>query len=113
MPLTTKDSIIVADIFTDAVQAAFEGGMSALWGTGVASVNDSFGGDANTVGELVKVPYFSSIGEFQDVPKDGDQLVPQEVTQNQELAEVRKALGRCWSPRSARRTSSSSTPRVT
>jgi hypothetical protein len=85
---TTKENVIIPDLFTEAVQGVFAGGVTALWGTGVAVVNDTFTGDSSAIGSQIKVPYFSSIGEFQDVVKDGDALVPQQLSQSMELATV-------------------------
>lgn len=91
MARTTKDDVIIPQIFTEAVQAAFAQANafqgSGLATTGAVAINDSFGGDANTVGSEVRVPYFGTLGEFTNNP-DGSAVTPAKVSMTSELATV-------------------------
>lgn len=92
MARTTKSDVLIPEIFTDAVQGRFAQknlfmAESALAKTGAVVVNDSFTGDAKSVGNEVEVPYFGSIGEFASTA-DGVAAAVNKLAQTSEKAVV-------------------------
>lgn len=83
-----KGNFFIPEIFTDAVEAGFAG-MQALLGTGAAIVNTSLPAGPDNVGEKVKVPYFTLIGDLDDIDSDGGELSPAQLTSAAEEAQVR------------------------
>ena len=93
MPRTTKSDVLIPEIFTDAVQGAFAqrkvfDNASILARTGAVVTSDSFDGDNEMVGNEVEVPYFGTLGEFQQNLADGTPLTPQKLAQTGETATV-------------------------
>lgn len=93
MARTTKLDVIIPEIFTDAVQGALAQkdvllGKSSLASLGIVAVRDNFGGDENDIGDEVTVPYFGTIGEFQENITDGDAANIVKIAQTQEKAYV-------------------------
>lgn len=92
MARTTKSDILIPEIFTDAVQAefaqknAFKGSM--LVATGAAVVDGSFPGGADAIGNEVEVPYFGTMGEFEENIADGTAATPKKIQQTSEKATV-------------------------
>lgn len=91
MARTTSSDILIPEIFTDAVQAAFANKNafmgSALAAAGAVVINDTFNGERDSVGNQVEVPYFSTLGDF--VPNaDGSAVVPSKISQTSEKATV-------------------------
>lgn len=92
MARTTKSDILIPEIFTDAVQAefaqknAFKGSM--LVATGAAVVDGSFPGGADAIGNEVEVPYFGTMGEFEENVADGTAATPKKIQQTSEKATV-------------------------
>lgn len=95
MPKTTKSDVIIPEIFDQALEGAFSGKEalmgSALLKTGAAIAQGDFGGGANDVGDIIKVPYFGVIGDFEDIVTDGDPLSPKKIAQDKEQATVAHA----------------------
>ncbi len=92
MARTTKTDILIPEIFNEAVQGAFASkdafiGDSALAKAGVVVISDSFNGDARSIGDTVKVPYFGSLGEFA-ANSDGTAVTPSKISQTSESATV-------------------------
>lgn len=74
MPTTNITNFFVADLLAEAVKAAFAGKM-ALYGSGAAVVSTTMPASGRaSAGTTIKVPYFTSLGEFQDLVNDGDAL---------------------------------------
>jgi hypothetical protein len=92
MARTTKSDILIPEIFTDAVQAAFaqkgifKGSMLAALGAAVA--DGSFGGGADSIGNEVEVPYFGTMGEFEENIADGTAATPKKIQQTSEKCTV-------------------------
>lgn len=86
--VTTNLSNFVPEVVADAVEAGFAG-MTALWGTGAAVVNTQMPYGLDHLDTKVKIPYFDLIGELEDVPVDGGELSPAEVTSSIEEATVK------------------------
>jgi hypothetical protein len=92
MARTTKTDILIPEIFNEAIQAAFAGkdafvGDSPLARSGALVVSDSFGGDAKSIGDTVKVPYFGTLGEFAS-NSDGTAVTASKISQTSESATV-------------------------
>lgn len=92
MARTTKSDVLIPELFTDAVQGRFAQknlfmAESALAKTGAVVVNDSFTGDAKSIGNEVEVPYFGSLGEFA-ATADGVAATVNKLQQTSEKATV-------------------------
>jgi hypothetical protein len=92
MAKTTKSDILKPEIFNDAIQAAFaQKGIfkgSTLVGMGAAVVDGSFGGGPDDIGDTVKVPYFGTMGDFEENVADGTAATPKKIQQTEESASV-------------------------
>src|SRR5262245_27143500 len=92
MARTTRDDVLQPELFTDAVEAAFAQKNvfmgSALVGTGAAVVDGTFGQGAEVVGKEVEVPYFETIGEYQENVADGDPAEIRKIRETSEKATV-------------------------
>lgn len=89
MPANTKANYFYPEILSDAVQAAWPN-LMALRNTGAAIVNTSMPWGGEKLGEVVKVPYFDSMGEFEDVA-DGEELSLARLAQSVEEARVERS----------------------
>lgn len=69
--ITTSADLPIPEILAEAVQGEFAG-LAALDGSEAAVVNLSL--PSTTGGDRVKVPYFGTIGEMEDVATEGDSL---------------------------------------
>lgn len=69
--ITTSSDLPIPEVLTEAVQGAFSG-MTALDGSEAVVVNMSL--PSTRGGDKVKVPYFGTIGEMEDVATEGDAL---------------------------------------
>lgn len=94
---TTKSDVLQPEILTDEVQGvfaqknAFMG--SELVQNGIVVVNDSFSvSDRALIGSTVKVPYFGTVGEFEDNVTDGDDstAVWNKILQTSEEATIKR-----------------------
>lgn len=92
MPRTTKSDILKPEIFTEAIQAAFaqkgvfKGSMLAAMGAAVA--DGSFPGGVDAIGNEVEVPYFGTMGDFEENVADGTAATPKKIQQTSEKATV-------------------------
>jgi HK97 family phage major capsid protein len=84
---TTKstDQVLPTEILERAVAGAFTG-MKLMLGTGVAIVNSTMPGTKG--GKKITIPYFGSLGEFQDVGTEGDGVTPVTLTETGEDATI-------------------------
>jgi hypothetical protein len=97
MPLTQRSDLIDPEILLDAIKGAFPG-MRMLYGTGAAVINDSLP-DSSRGGDTVKVPYFDTLGEMDDIATENDALTPVKLTMSSETATVQhsgKAVELSW-----------------
>lgn len=88
---TKRSDLIYVDQLQEAISGAFAGA-EALFGTGAAILNTSlpsFGPDGNKLkgGDLIRVPYFDTIGELEDVGED-QALTPVKLSMSSETAPV-------------------------
>ena len=91
MGLTKRTDLIYVDQLQEAIKAAFAGKL-ALYGTGAAILNTSLptlGPDGKKLagGDTIRVPYFDTVGELQDVT-EGDALVPAKLSESSETSTV-------------------------
>jgi hypothetical protein len=86
MPLTTRSDLIVPEILEDALAGAFAG-MKVLAGSPAAVMNASLPNNQRG-GDTVKVPYFGTLGELEDVATEGGSLTPAALTMSVEQAAV-------------------------
>lgn len=80
------DLVIASEILQPAVKGAFAG-IRALLGSPAASVAMNLPRDL-VGGNTVKVPYFGTLGEADDIAVEGDALQPAKVTESNETATV-------------------------
>lgn len=87
MGTTTKTNIIIPELMAEAVRGGFAG-MEIMRGTGAAILKTGMPDGKTKVGETVKVPYFASIGEAEDLVADGDALTPATLAESNETSTV-------------------------
>lgn len=85
MAVTTRSDVIVPELLEKAIQGAFSGAR-ALYGTPAAIVKTGLPGDKKG-GDKVKIPYFGTLGELEDVA-EGDSLTPAALSMTSEEASV-------------------------
>ncbi|MEM7734437.1 MAG: phage major capsid protein [Deinococcota bacterium] len=83
---TTRSDLVIPEILMDAVQGAWPDQI-ALAGTGAAVESSTL--PSNRGGDTVTVPYFGSLGEFEDV-NEGDALTVATFAQSSEEATVQR-----------------------
>lgn len=84
--------VIHRELLEESVRAAVAAGAQCLLGTGAAILKSGLGeGGKAARGKKVQVPYFGSIGEFEDVVTDGDALTPAPAVNSEEEALVQHA----------------------
>jgi len=92
MATTIKTDIIIPDVFAEAVQGqlaqktAFMG--SPLASLGVVVISDGMPAGPNELNDLIKVPYFGTIGEFQANSTDGNSVTPTKLAMTSEQTQV-------------------------
>jgi hypothetical protein len=86
MTVTKRSDMIVPEVLAESIKGAFQG-MKALAGTGIAVVATGLPGSVSG-GDKVKIPYFGTLGELDDLAAEGDALVPAALTTSSEEAEV-------------------------
>jgi HK97 family phage major capsid protein len=77
--------VIVSEILQAAVKGAFAG-MRVLAGSPAVVMNGTMPG--NQGGDTIKVPYFGTLGELDDIATEGDALTPVSLSQTSESASV-------------------------
>lgn len=92
MARTTKSDVLKPEIFEQAISAAFaQKGVfkgSVLAALGAAVADGSFGGGADAIGNEVEVPYFGTMGDFEENVSDGTAATPKKLAQTSEKATV-------------------------
>lgn len=87
MAFAKKGDVFVPEMLVEAIQAGFAG-IEVMGKTGAVIVNTSMQHGKASVGESVKIPYFSNIGELEDLAADGDALTPVGISTSLETATV-------------------------
>lgn len=88
MGLIDKDDVIDRELLEESIRGAVAAGVTCLYGTGAAVVKTTLSQGRGSEGDQVKVPYFGSLGEMEDVATDGDALTPKPFASTSELATV-------------------------
>lgn len=86
MAKTTVTNVFVPEVLADTLSAVFAG-RKALYGTGAVVTNPGL--SSTKRGTEVQVPYFNSLGEFEDLANDGDGLTPAQLTSAADTATVK------------------------
>ena len=93
MAHTIRSDLIVPEVLADAIAGEFAG-MKALYGSGAAFVTAQGWPDARG-GDRIKIPYFGTIGEYEDLDSDEDDgsgdlpaLTPAKLSMTSETATV-------------------------
>lgn len=99
MAATTQSQVVSPVLFTEAVQGAFAS-KNAFAGSlaqqlGIVIINDQFPmAGKEAIGQTIEIPYFSSIGEFQDNVSDGTAATTKQMSQtNEQGTVIRGTLG--------------------
>ncbi len=87
MAITNQPVVLHPELLTEAVKAGLSG-VACFEGTRCAVTNMSLSNGKGVAGTEVKVPYFASLGEFEDITTDGDALTPALLEQSSEVATV-------------------------
>ena len=85
MPVTVRSNLIVPEILQEAVRGEFVG-VTALLNSGAAAVSATLPESARG-GDVLKVPYFGTIGEYEDVA-EAVALTPANIVMTSETATV-------------------------
>jgi len=85
MPITVRSNLIVPEILQEAVRGEFVG-VTALLNSGAAAVSSTLPESARG-GDVLKVPYFGTIGEYEDVA-EAVALTPANIVMTSETATV-------------------------
>lgn len=81
---SSANFVLVPSILQDTIRGRLAGAV-ALYGTGAAVISTTLG--STTKGERVQVPYFGTLGDFDDVTETGV-LVPAALTSDKDEAVV-------------------------
>lgn len=93
MAVTIRSDLIVPEVLADAIAGEFAG-VQALYGSGAGFVTGQGWPDARG-GDTIKIPYFGTIGEFEDLADDEGAggavpaLTPAKLTSTSETATVK------------------------
>ncbi len=95
MANVTKSSVVIAEHWNEALEGAWKDKNafidSPMAAAGVVVVRPDMPAGESRVGETINVPYFDSIGEFEDVAADGDALTAKTFGQSKEQATIAAA----------------------
>ena len=80
--------VFIPSLLADAIKTGFTG-MSVMQGTGAAIVRTNMSEGASKVGSKVIIPYFTNMGEAEDVATDGGSLTPAALTSSTTEATVK------------------------
>lgn len=87
MPTTKRSDLIIPELLVEAIRGAFKG-KDMLLGSGVAVISNTLPGGLRR-GDKVKVPYFGTMGEMEDIDNEGDALTPEKLSESYEEATVK------------------------
>ena len=85
MPVTVRSNLIIPEILQEAVRGEFAG-VVALLNSGAAAVSPTLPESARG-GDVLKVPYFGTIGEYEDVA-EATPLTPANLVMSTDTATV-------------------------
>lgn len=90
MTFVKKGDIFVPELVEEPLEGVFAG-MTVMRGTGAADFRTGMPGSQGNVGETIKIPYFDTIGDMEELTADGDALTPRGITDTEETATIRHA----------------------
>lgn len=87
---TTKrsDLVIVSEVLQEAIKGQLAG-MKIFAGSPACVINGSLGSSMG--GDTIKIPYFGTLGELDDLAAEGDALTPASLAQTSETTTVTHA----------------------
>lgn len=88
MPLIKNTDVIDREILETSIRGAVAAGVVCLYGSGAAVIKTTLSAGRGSEGDQVKVPYFGSLGEMEDIVTDGSALTPKAFASSAELATV-------------------------
>lgn len=88
MAIIKNTDVIDREILETSIRGAVAAGMNCLYGTQAAVVKTTLSKGRGSEGDQVKVPYFGSLGEMEDIATDGSALTPKAFASTAELATV-------------------------
>ena len=86
MGKTTKSNVIIPELFAEAITTSLAG-LTCLSGTRAAVIDKSL--TSKVVGENISVPYFGTLGEFEEL-NDGAAITPSQLTSSKETSTVKR-----------------------
>jgi len=88
MALTTRSNLVIPEILTEAVKAAWPD-KQAFEGTGIVVENPRLPNGVKA-GDKIKIPYFNALSDFE-TPAEGDPLTPEALSEAVEEGIVKRA----------------------
>ena len=80
--------VFIPSLLVDAIKTAFTG-LAVMQGTGAVAVQTNMSEGASKVGSKVIIPYFTNMGEAEDITTDGNALTPASLTSSTTEATVK------------------------
>jgi len=91
MTITKKDNVFIPELLKEAVSGAFAQG-NVIMGSKYAAVGAAVSNGtmpSKAIGDSIRIPYFNTIGDFQQIAADGDAASIAALAQTTETASVR------------------------
>lgn len=86
--MTIKNTdVLIPSLLADAIKTGFTG-LTVMQNTGAAIVRTNMTEGASKVGSKVIIPYFTNLGEAEDITTDGDPLTPADLSSSATEATV-------------------------
>lgn len=90
--MITRSNLIIPELLVEAIQGQYAGQI-ALWGTEAAVISGTLpatgpSGAKIKGGDTVKMPYFGTIGELDDITNETDALTPAALSMTSDSATV-------------------------
>lgn len=85
MPVTRRSDLVIPELLVEAVRGEFSGA-TALYNSDAVTVHMGLPGGVKG-GQLISVPYFSTLGEAEDL-LEGEALTPEGIASTKEQATV-------------------------
>ena len=89
--ITKKDNVFIPELLKEAVSGAFAQG-NVIMGSKYAAVGAAVSNGtmpSKAIGDSIRIPYFNTIGDFQQIAADGDAASIAALAQTTETASVR------------------------
>lgn len=86
---TNVNDVLIPEVLAEAIQGKLAG-VIALYGTGAVAMDTNLRAEKANVGTDIKVPYFNTLGEAEEVPVGGA-LTPRKLTEEYETSTIKHA----------------------